>query len=84
MQDVFDAVNESYSNNAKLARNVNMYLCQKYTGEKLKDIGRHFGISDSGVSQAGRRVRTWMEKDKSLRREMGKLEKRINPSTMKT
>lgn len=84
MQDIFDAVNESFSNNAKLARNVNMYLCQKYTGEKLKDIGRHFGISESGVSQAGRRVRTWMEKDKNLRREIGKLEKRINPSRMKT
>ena len=84
MQDIFAAVNKSFSNNAKLARNVNMYLCQKHTGEKLKDIGKHFGISESGVSQAGRRVRTWMEKNKNMRREIGKLEKRINPSRMKT
>ena len=84
MQNVFDVVDESFSNNAKLARNVKMYLCQKYTGEKLKDIGSHFGISESGVSQAGRRVLKWMEKDKKLRREIGKLEKKIRPSRMKT
>ncbi|MBW2075783.1 MAG: hypothetical protein DRP65_06435 [Planctomycetota bacterium] len=84
MQDVFDVIDESFSNDAKLARNVKMYLCQKYTAEKLKDIGRHFGISESGVSQASRRVRQWMEKDKKLRREIGKLEKRIRSSRMKT
>jgi len=84
MQDIFYEVNESFSNNAKLARNVKMYLCQKHTGQKLRDIGKHFGISESGVSQAGRRVRTWMEKDKKLRRKIAKLEKGIRPSTMKT
>ena len=76
MQDIFSTVNKSFSNNAKLERNVKIYLCQKHTGEKLKDIGISFGISESGVSQAGRRVRTWMEKDKNLRREIGKLEKK--------
>jgi chromosomal replication initiation ATPase DnaA len=30
------------------ARNVKMYLCQRYTGEKLKAIGQHFGIGESG------------------------------------
>ena len=84
MHDIFNAVDDSLGNDSKLARNVKMYLCQKYTGEKLKDIGIHFGISESGVSQAGRRVRTWMEKDKKLRCEIGKIEKGIRPSRMKT
>ncbi len=31
-------------------------LCHKISGQKLKDIGLHFGIGVSGVSQASRRV----------------------------
>ena len=84
MHEIFNAVDDSLGNDTKLARNVKMYLCQKYTGEKLKDIGIHFGISESGVSQAGRRVCSWMEKDKKLRREIGQLEKAIRSSRMKT
>jgi len=38
-----------------LARKIKMYLCQRYTGKKSKDIGLHFSIGESGVSQACRR-----------------------------
>jgi REP element-mobilizing transposase RayT len=84
IQEVFDLVDESFRNEAKLARNVTMYLCQKYTAKKLKDIGGHFGIGESGVSQAVHRVRQWAENDQKLRRDIGKLEKRIRSSRMKT
>ncbi|NIS78934.1 MAG: hypothetical protein GTO14_01630 [Anaerolineales bacterium] len=84
IQDIFNIIDESFSNNAKLARNVKMYLCQKYTAKKLKDIGSHFAIGESGVSQACRRARQWMENDKKLRREIEKLEKKIRSSRMKT
>jgi len=33
-----------------------MFLCRKCTGEKLKNIGIHFWIGESGVSQGSRRV----------------------------
>jgi chromosomal replication initiation ATPase DnaA len=39
-----------------VARNAKMYLCQRYTGKKLKEFDLHFGIGESGVSQACRRV----------------------------
>ena len=73
MQDILDAVDKSFVNEAKLARNVKIYLCKEYTAEKLKDLGIHFGIGESGVSQAGRRVSQWMQKDKNLRRRSGSL-----------
>jgi chromosomal replication initiation ATPase DnaA len=79
-----DAVEGSLGNDAKLARSVKMYLCQKYTAEKLKVLGRHFGIGESGVSQASRRVSQWIGKDKNLRREIEKLETGIRLSRMKT
>ncbi len=82
-QDVFDAVDDSLGDDAKLARSVKMYLCQRYTAERLRDLGKHFGISESGVSQAGRRVSQWMKKDKGLRREIHKLESRLKLSRMK-
>jgi putative transposase len=67
-----------------LSRNVKMYLCQKYTGETLKDISIHFGIGESGVSKASRRVAQKIEKDKKLKRQIDKIEKKINLSRMKT
>ncbi len=51
-----------------LSRNVKMYLCQRYTGKKLKEIGLHFGIGESGVSQCCRRVAQKIEKDKRLKK----------------
>ena len=57
-------------------------LCQKHTGEKLKDISINFGIGESGVSQASRRVAQKIEKDKKLKRKIDKIEKKINQSRM--
>ena len=56
MQDIFEEVESVFTKDKVLARNVKMYLCQRYTGKKLKEIGLHFGIGESGVSQACRRV----------------------------
>ncbi len=47
-----------------LARNVKMYLCQRYTGEKMKVIEKRFGIDESGVSQANRRISQKSDKEK--------------------
>lgn len=84
MHDIFNAVDDSLGNDTKLARNVKMYLCQKYTAKKLKDLGGYFSIGESGVSQASRRVSQWLGKDINLRREIEKLETRIKVSRMKT
>jgi chromosomal replication initiation ATPase DnaA len=52
--------------------------------KKLKEIGLHFGIWESGVSQACRRVAQNIEKDKKLKKKIVRLEKQINLSRMKT
>ncbi len=54
-----------------------MYLCQRYTGKKLKEIGLHFGIRESGVSQACRRVAQKSEKDKKLKKKIVRLENQM-------
>ncbi len=40
-----------------------LYFCHRYTGLKLKEIGRWYGLSESGVTQASRRVALKAETD---------------------
>jgi len=75
MKDIFDEVELALGKKPALARNIKMFLCQRYTGEKLKDIGTHFGIGESGVSQANRRVVDRIRKDKKLKGKIAKIEK---------
>ena len=84
IQDLFEKVELVFNKDKVMARNVKMYLCQRYTGKKLKDIGLHFGIGESGVSQACRRVAQKVEKDKKLKKKIVRLEKQIKLSRMKT
>ena len=84
IQDIFEEVELVFTKDKVLARNVKMYLCQRYTGKKLKEIGLHFGIGESGVSQVCRRVAQKIEKDKKLKNKIDRLEKQIRLSRMKT
>ena len=52
---------------------VQIYLCHRYSGQKLKDIGTHFGIGVSGVSQASRRVAMQIKGDKRLKKKVDEL-----------
>lgn len=83
VQDIFDEVEFVFGKESVLARNVKMYLCQRYTGEKLKVIGKYFGISESGVSQASRRISQKSDKDKKLKKKIEKIEKKFKLSRMK-
>ena len=78
IQDIFEEVELVFNKDKMMARTVKMYLCQRYTGKKLKEIGLHFGIGESGVSQACRRVAQKIEKDKKLKKKIVGLEQRIN------
>ena len=78
MRDIFKEVELVFPKDKVLSRNIKMYLCQRYTGNKLKEIGFHFGIGESGVSQACRRVAHKIEKDKKLKKKIERLIKLIN------
>jgi putative transposase len=84
LKDIFAEVEYVFGKHASLNRNVKMFLCHRYTGEKLKDIGTYFGIGESGVSQACKRVKEKIKKDKKLERKITKIEKKLNVSRMKT
>ena len=63
-----------------LSKRVKLYLCQRYSGKRLKEIGERFGIGESGVSQARRRIRGQIVKDKRIRKMLRDLEEALSLS----
>jgi len=47
VKDIFDEVESVFGKEAALGRNVKMFRCQRYTDEKLKDIGTYSGVGES-------------------------------------
>jgi len=69
---------------AGLSRGVKMYLCRQYSGARLKAIGAFFGIGESGVSQASRRIKEKMKSSRALKRKVKEVESKLLLSRMKT
>ena len=65
IENVVDSVIPSHE---KRARQIKLYLCHRYSGMKLREIGKHFSIKESGVTQASRRIEIKSGKDKKLRK----------------
>ncbi len=57
-----------------LSRGVKIYLCKKYSGQKLKEIGANFSIGESGVCQASRRFEKRIRQDRGLEMKVKKIE----------
>jgi REP element-mobilizing transposase RayT len=64
---------EAFPENKRLARMAGIYLCWRYSGAKLKEIGELYGISESGVNRACGRFENMIERDKDLREGLRRL-----------
>jgi chromosomal replication initiation ATPase DnaA len=54
-----------------MARQINMHLCHKHSGEKLRDIAERFNVGISAVTEASRLLVKRRGKDKVLREAVG-------------
>ena len=75
--DIEEAVDSTFPSDKKLARQVKLYFCHRYSGRKLKEIGGRFGIGLSGVTRASNRIRLKAEKDKRIGKILKRIEKNI-------
>ena len=50
-----------------MARQMQIYLCHRYTGARLLEIGNLFGIGESAVCQNSRRFSERLSRDRELR-----------------
>jgi hypothetical protein len=65
------AVDGGIQTDKKLARPVKLYICHCYScysGRRLREIGERLGVTDSGVSQASKRIDEKQKTDKKLKR----------------
>jgi len=72
-EEIMKAVAAVMGENEKLARQVGMYLCHKYSGKKLREIGNLFGVGETAIAEARRLLSRKMEKDKRLCGEVEKV-----------
>lgn len=59
--------------NEKQVRQLGIYLCHKHSGMKLKEIGDIFGMRESAICGASRRIRIKIEQDAVLQKQVEKI-----------
>ena len=73
LEEIIKQAANVLSEDAALLKRVQIYLCHKFSGQKLKDIGFHFGIGVSGVSHASRGVALQIKDDKKLKKKIDRI-----------
>jgi putative transposase len=68
IEEIVRLVEKAIPEDSGLSKRVQLYICHKYSGQKLKDIGLYFGVGESGVSQSSRRVAMKIGEDKKMKK----------------
>lgn len=63
LKEILKMVDVAFGSNKKVARQAGMYLCHRYSGEKVREIGKHFAVGPSAITEASRLFPKRMEKD---------------------
>jgi len=77
MEEIERGVDRVFGTDPVLARKIKLHLCHTYTAHPLKEIGERFGIKESGVSLASRRMGLRMQHDAALRAKITKIKEKI-------
>ncbi|MBI5042609.1 MAG: transposase [Nitrospirae bacterium] len=68
--EIIKEVNSIFRGDSVLSRKAAIYLCHRYSGRTLKEIGDYFNIGESAVSQTSCRFGLILNKDKGLRKKI--------------
>ena len=72
------AAAKAFPDSGRLARAAAIYLCHRFSGAKLQEIGGLFDITPSGVTQAGKRFDEAMKRDKVLEKKVLEVARKLN------
>ncbi len=84
LEEIIEFAREVMKNNEKLARQVSIYLCHKYSGTPLKEIAVKFDVGVTAIGEASKRIQKKMGKDKALQKLIGTLTTKINKWKMES
>ena len=68
LEEIIETVRAATKEESRLAKKLSIYLCHRYSGARLKEIGDLFGIGAAGVSQESRRRAIRMQTDAKLKK----------------
>jgi len=80
IESILETVTSGAIKDESLRKKMSLYLCCKYSGAKLKEIGTYFNMRESAVSQASRRFAKAVENDKRLKAHLKKVTGKIRMS----
>lgn len=80
LEAIRTAVEGMFIDDRMMARRVGMFLCRRHSGLKLKEICTAYGVGESAVTQASRRVEAQMKQSESVRKAVEMLEKKVGMS----
>ncbi len=75
LEEICAEVEAEFADIPKMARKVALYISHRYSGRRLKEIGKLFGIGESAVSQNSHRFHAILVKDKHLRKRIDKIKR---------
>ena len=78
IESIYKQVKILLDDSDSVARKVTIYLCHKYSGASLNEIGAQFGISDSGVSLASHRFSETLKGSRRLRKKIREIHSQLN------
>ncbi len=77
LDEIEQAVESIIERDDPLYRKVAIYCCHQFSGANLKEIGAHFSMQGSAVSQSSRRFKVQISGDKKLQEIVEKIKRRI-------
>lgn len=80
LQEIMEAVKKAFTGNDREATKAGIYLCHRYSGEKLKPIGELFHLTESGVTRSSKRFEQKAESEERLKGLLLEIKKRLKLS----
>ena len=71
-------VEDRFGEDPATARRVGLYLCHRHSGRRLKEIGAEYGVTESAVTQASRRLADALKEKQSLRKSVRQVERALD------
>lgn len=77
-QRIAERVQLEFQDRPEHARKVAIYLSHRFSGLSLKEIGKHFGIKESAISQASRRFESALKENARLGKKVKRVREALN------
>ena len=80
VREICEVIDAMCEEKKRLAKGMSIYICHKYSGARLKEIGNYFGISESGITRASQRFGERLEGDNGLKKLLSKIKSEFGMS----